>query len=50
MLFTRAKCKAERKRFGNIMKRDRQKCDVFKVGKRVVKMFRIILVTVCKKK
>ena len=44
-MFTRAKCKAERKRFGNIMKRDSQKYDVFKVGKRVVKMFRIILVT-----
>ena len=31
------------------MKRDSQKCDVFKVGKRVVKTFRIILATMCQK-
>ena len=49
MLFTKGKCKAERKRLRNIMKSDSQKRDVFKVGKRVVKTFRIILVTMCKK-
>ena len=48
-LFTKAKYKAERKRLGNIMRRDSQKRDVFKFGKRVVKTVRIILVTMRKK-
>ena len=48
-LFTKAKCKAEKKRLGNIMRRDSQKRDVFKFGKRVVKTVRIILVTMRKK-
>ena len=32
-----AKCKADRKTFANVMLRDDQKCDVFKIGKRMVK-------------
>ena len=31
------KCKAEKKRFRSVMRRDDQKCDVFKIGKRMFK-------------
>ena len=37
-----AKCKAERKRFGNVVWRDDQKCDVIKIAKRMVKSHRDI--------
>ena len=36
-----AKCKAERKRFGNFIQNDDQKCDV----KRMAKLIRILLVS-----
>ena len=32
-----AKCKAERKKFGNAMQQEYQKCDVFKIAKRMIK-------------
>ena len=32
-----AKCKPERKRFGNFMFKAEQKCDVFKIAKRIIK-------------
>lgn len=32
-----AKCKAEKKRFGNVMQENDQKCCMFKIGKRMVK-------------
>ena len=35
--FYQAKCKSERKRFGNVMRRDNQKCDVLKIAKKIVK-------------
>ena len=35
--FHLANCKAEKKRFGNVMQENDQKCCMFKIGKRMVK-------------
>lgn len=32
-----AKCKSERERFGNVMRRNDQECDVYKIAKGMVK-------------
>ena len=42
-----AKCKAERKIFGNVMRRDDQKCDVFKIAKKMVKTNQDIIAEQC---
>ena len=42
-----AKCKTEREKFGNVMQRDDQKYDVFKIAKRMVKTNRDIIGEQC---
>ena len=32
------KCKPERKKFGNVMQRDDQKCNIFNIAQRMVKI------------
>ena len=47
MTVWQAKCKAERIRFGNVLQRDEQKCDVFKIAKRMVKINQDIIGEQC---
>ena len=42
-----AKCKTEREKFGNVIQRDDQKYDVFKIVKRMVKTNRDIIDEQC---